>query len=206
MTHYHNDHCDAFNVLWEEYKDQIDVVYVTPLPWEDFEPIAQAWDAPETFATFLEQTKDSEKVITLNRGDQFEIAGLKVFVFNSYDWMVKRYGDIPNNCSIAFKISTSKSSMLFLGDMHNEDLGREIIDLFGAEALHADYVQSAHHGNHAQSYEFFLAVNPSVVFLDGPEWLMTGENYMAKDFLTWCAENGITTYDYRQAPTTLPMY
>lgn len=53
--------------------------------------------------------------------------------------------------------------------MHNEDLGREILDMFGAEALHSDYVQSAHHGNYAQSYEFFLAVNPSVVFLDAPE-------------------------------------
>ena len=55
------------------------------------------------------------------------------------------------------------------------------------------------------AHRLIEALNPSVIFLDGPEWLMTGEDYDAKDLLAWCAENGITTYDYRQAPVTLPL-
>ena len=53
------------------------------------------------------------------------------------------------------------------------------------------------------NFEFYEAVNLSVLFLDGPEWLMTGKNYNAKETLAWCQEHGIRTYDYRQAPTTL---
>ena len=203
LTHYHGDHASAFNALWEEYKDKIDVVYCTPLVWDDFIAEAQYWDTPETFETFLKITEGDPKIVQLHRGDQFELAGLKISVFNSYDKLSKRYGDIPNNCSLAFKISASEQSVLFLGDMHNEELGREILSMFGEDALHADYVQSAHHGNHAQSYGFFLAVKPSVVFLDGPEWLMTGDDYKAKEFLVWCEQQGFITYDYRQAPTTL---
>lgn len=203
LTHYHGDHCSAFNTVWEKYKNQIDVIYATPLVWEEFEASAKAWDTPETFSAFLEQTKDSGKVVLLNRGDQFEIAGLKVSVFNAYDDVVRKYSDIANNCSLIFKISAAKQSVLFLGDAYNHDLGKDILEQFGAEALQADYVQAAHHGNSTQSYEFYLAVKPSVIFLDGPEWLMTGEKYDAKDLLAWCREQGITTYDYRQAPTTL---
>ena len=203
LTHYHGDHCGAFNTVWEKYKDKIDVIYATPLVWEEFEATAQYWDTPETFSVFLEQTKDSDKVRMLKRGDQFEVAGLKVSVFNAYDDVVRKYSDIANNCSLVFKISAAKQSVLFLGDAYNNALGKDILEQFGAEALQADYVQAAHHGNNTQSHEFYLAVSPSVIFLDGPEWLMTGENYDAKDLLAWCAEQGITTYDYRQAPTSL---
>ena len=203
LTHYHKDHCEAFNALWDKYKDKIDVVYVTPLVWEEFEATAKDWDTPETFSTFLEQTQGSEKIKALNREDQLEVAGLKVSVFNAYDDVVRKYSDIANNCSLVFKISAAKQSVLFLGDAYNNALGKDILEQFGAEALQADYVQAAHHGNNTQSHEFYLAVSPSVIFLDGPEWLMTGENYDAKDLLAWCAEQGITTYDYRQAPTML---
>ena len=60
MTHYHEDHCGAFNALWPKYRDNIDVVYTTPLIWEDFIEVAQYWDTPETFSTFLEQTGGQE--------------------------------------------------------------------------------------------------------------------------------------------------
>lgn len=203
LTHYHNDHCDAFNTLWGNYKDQIDVVYCTPLIWEDFEPTAQAWDSPETFKTFLSITDGEEKVVRLYRGDELEVAGLKIQVFNAYDDMIIKHGDIANNCSLMFKVSASRQSVLFTGDVWRKGLGMEILEMYGAEAMQADYVQAGHHGNNTLSFEFYKAVNPSVIFLDGPEWLMTGESYDAKDLLAWCAENGIQTYDYRQAPTTL---
>ena len=203
LTHYHNDHASAFNALWQEYKDEIDVVYCTPLIWKEFEPTAQAWDSPETFSTFLSITEGDEKVIRLNRGDRLEVAGLEVTVFNAYDDLVRKYDDIANNCSLILKFSASEQSVLFLGDVWRKDLGMEILEMYGAETMQADYIQAGHHGNNTQSFEFYKALNPSVIFLDGPEWLMTGENYDAKDLLVWCKENGIKTYDYRTAPTEL---
>ena len=203
LTHYHHDHCGAFNVLWPEYRDRIDTVYCTPLEWDDVKDVFRDWDSPETMATFLEQTKDAENVKRLYRGDELEICGLKMKVYSAFDEEIPHLGDIPNNCSLMFKISSKHKSALFLGDTHNKAYGMTLLERFGAEELHADYVQAAHHGNNTQSFEFYEAVNPSVLFLDGPEWLMTGKNSNAKETLAWCQEHGIRTYDYRQAPTTL---
>lgn len=200
LTHYHNDHADAFNALWDEYKDKIDVIYCTPLDLNAFIEQARPWDSPETYETFLKNTENDERVIRLNRGDELEIAGLKVKVFNAYDEIVKKYSDYANNCSLVLKITNKEQSVLFLGDVWNKELGMEILNMYGAEAMQADYVQSGHHGNNTQSFEFYKAVNPSVIFLDGPEWLMTGEDYDAKDLLAWCEEQGIKSCDYRSAP------
>ncbi len=205
LTHYHNDHADAFNALWDEYKEKIDAIYCTPLDWNEFMEQARPWDSLETYETFLKNTENDERVIRLNRGEELEIAGLKVKVFNAYDEMVKKYSDYANNCSLVLKITNKEQSVLFLGDVWNKELGMEILNLYGAEAMRADYVQSGHHGNNTQSFEFYKAVNPSVIFLDGPEWLMTGEDYDAKDLLAWCEENGIKSCDYRSAPTSYPL-
>lgn len=105
-----------------------------------------------------------------------------------------------NNCSLVLKTTNIEKSVLFLGDVWNKELGMEILNMYGAEAMQADYVQSSHHGNNTQSFEFYKAVNPSVILLDGLEWLMTGEDYDAKDLLAWCEEQGIKGYDYRNAP------
>ncbi len=43
LTHYHGDHIGAFNAVYEDYKEKIDVVYVNPLDWETFEPIYHDW-------------------------------------------------------------------------------------------------------------------------------------------------------------------
>lgn len=156
-------------------------------------------------STFLEQTEGAENVKRLYRDDELDIKNLHVKVYSAFDEEIPPLGDIPNNCSFIFKISSENKSILFLGDVWHQPYGMTLLDRYGAEELHADYVQSAHHGNYTQSFEFFNAVNPSVIFLDGPEWLMTGDNYTARDTLSWCAKQGITTYDYRQAPTELPL-
>ena len=205
LTHYHNDHCDAFNALWEEYKDKIDVVYCTPLNWDEFMAQVREWDSPGTYETFLKNTQGNEKIIRLNRGDELEVAGLKVKVFNAFDDIVRKYSDYANNCSLILKFSASEQSVLFLGDVWRKDMGMEILEMYGPEAMQADYIQSGHHGNNTQSFVFYKALNPSVIFLDGPEWLMTGQDYDAKDLIIWCKENGIKTYDYRTAPTELTL-
>ncbi len=203
LTHYHGDHANAFNALWSEYREKISMVYCTPLEWDDVKDVFQDWDMPETMAAFLEQTDGAENIKRLYRGDEFDIKDLHVKVYSAFDEEIPPLGDIPNNCSLVFKISSENRAVLFLGDLWNRSYGMTLLERYGADELHADYIQAAHHGNNTQSFEFYKALNPSVIFLDGPEWLVTGENYTAKDLLAWCAEQGIITYDYRQAPTTL---
>ena len=203
LTHYHGDHIGAFNEVYGEYRDSIETIYVNPLDWETFDSVAKYWDTPEEFASFLNQTANADNVVRLRRNDRLTIDGASVYVYSAFDDVVKKItGDWPNNSSLVFKLSLEEDSILFLGDVHTKEMSQYLLDTYGSGALHADYIQSGHHGNASIPNEFYGALRPSVIFLDGPEWLMTGESYKAKDLLAWCAGNGIQTYDYRQAPNS----
>lgn len=209
LTHYHLDHIGAFNELYEQYREQIDTIYVNPLDWESFEPVCRDWDTPEAFSGFLEKTKGAENIVTLYAGDELAIDGLNIRVFSSFDEHVRELStDWPNDSSLVFKVSAQQESVLFLGDLSRKavPLGQYILDTYGADQVRADYIQAGHHGNWGQPISFYEQLMPKVLFLDGPGWLMTGEEYDAKDLKAWCAEQGITTYDFRDAPVTLPLH
>ena len=80
LTHYHADHCGAFNELYPEYRDRIGTIYITPMTWEEYEPNINPWDRPEIFQAFLELTKDAENIVPLHRGDEFGIGSLSFTV------------------------------------------------------------------------------------------------------------------------------
>ena len=203
LTHYHVDHIGAFNALWAEYRNRIGTVYVNPLDWETFIQVAHDWDSPESFSTFLEQTADADNIVTLHTGDALGIDGVNVKVYSAFDEHVRELSsDWPNDCSLVMKFSFTEDSVLFMGDLSRAGvpLGQYLLDTYGADELHADYVQAGHHGNWGQPIAFYEAIHPKLIFSDGPEWLMTGEDYDAKDLQAWCHENGIETRDYRQAP------
>ena len=205
LTHYHGDHIGAFNALWETFRDQIGTVYVNPLDWETFESVANYWDTPEDFARFLELTSGADNVVTLHRDDTLNIHGIGVTVYNAFDEHVRELStDWPNDSSLVFKLSFAEDTVLFMGDLARGGvpLGQYLLDTYGAEALHAKYVQAGHHGNWSQPIAFYEAIHPEVLFSDGPEWLMTGADYDASELQAWCHENGIETYDYRQAPSS----
>ena len=204
LTHYHADHIGAFNEVWPEYRSKTEKVYVTPLDWETFEPAAQSWDAPETFALFLEQTADADQIQFLNRGDSLSIGNLHLSVYNAFDEHVQELAkDIVNNASLAFRVTGEKDSMFFCGDMSDPALGQYLLDTYGAEALKSEYVQAAHHGNWGQKPEFYEALQPSTLFFDAPQWLMTGEQYDARLLKEWCLTQNIQVLDFTSAPNTI---
>ena len=208
LTHYHDDHCDAFNALWPEYQDRIGTVYVTPLTWEAFEPYCRDWDSPHTFRTFLEQTEGNGKIVPLQRGEELRLDGLKVSVFNAWDDEILQYtNDVANNCSLVFKIETGKTSVLFLGDLSSGELADRILEQFGTEKMKADYIQAGHHGWAPSLIPFYKALQPKEMFLDAGEYYLTSEEYADAHgvLVRWCEENGIPIHDYRGVPYSLIM-
>ena len=209
LTHYHVDHIGAFNAVYTDFKDQIDVIYVNPLDWGTFESVYKSWDTPESFSEFLEITKDAENIVTLYSGNELEIDGLKIKVFSSFDDHVRELSkDWPNDSSIVFKVSAVEESVLFLGDLSRKGkpLGEYIIDTYGVDEVRADYIQAGHHGNWGLPVSFYEKLMPKVIFQDCPEWIATGEKYDAKDLKAWCEENNITAYDFRDAPLTVILH
>lgn len=208
LTHYHNDHIGAFNALWAEYRDRIGTVYVNPLDWETFKPIIHPWDTPESFSTFIEQTADADNVITLYTGDELDIDGAHVKVYSAFDEHVRELStDWPNDSSLVMKFQFAQDSLLITGDLSRAaiPLGEYLLETYGTSELHADYVQAGHHGNWGQPIAFYEALQPRVLFQDAPEWLMTGDEYDAKDLKVWRDSHGIETHDFRDAPKSFDL-
>lgn len=201
LTHYHPDHIGAFNLVWDELKEEIGQIYVTPVDYETYLSAAHEWDQPAVFAAFLEHMQGVNCVDFLYRGNELEIGGLQVRILNAFDSHVKELStDWCNDCSLVIRIQAEKESILFLGDLSRAGvpLAEYILEEFGAENVRADYVQGGHHGNWGLPVSWYGKIMPKVFLFNAPEWLMTGEAYDAKDTEAWCKEHGIETHDYRE--------
>ena len=205
ITHYDEDHASVFNAIYND-PDGIEIgqVYASPMDYDYYLGFAvdRPWETPWVYETFLAQTEGDDRIHYLCRGDEFEIDGLQIDVFNSYDQMVVDTGnpDVANNTSLVFKITGDDDSILFCADIRY-DLGMQILDMYG-DAMDAEYVQAAHHGNNTVPYEFYEQVGAQVVLFDGPAWLTQTENYPVRDLIAQCRDNGITTYEFETAPNS----
>ena len=207
LTHFHLDHAGAFCEIYENPGDiVIDDVYVSNYDsaYDLFLRTYREHDNPETFAKYMNITNGgkAENIHHPQRGEELEIAGLKLKFFNTYDEKLlelNEYVDLPNNCSLVFSIRGRRDSILFTGDVYTAAIGDYMIDTFGDE-LHTEYVQCCHHGNSYMPNRFYEAVNPEVMFMDAPQWLMESEEHMAKDLAAWADERGIAHYDLRSGP------
>lgn len=203
ITHYHNDHVDAFNNIYEDPQEiTIKQVYDSPINYDKYIEVAHEWDFPESFEKYLDVTRGADNVTHLSEGDSFDINGLHISVFNSYGDTVLNNGsgDIPNNASLVFKIVGEEDSILFCADCHSETMADYFMKNYTEEELHAEYVQLGHHGNNSFPTYFYDYVKPEVVLFDAPDWLMTGEDYTARELEQYFEKQGISCYDYRTAP------
>ena len=212
LTHYDEDHASAFNKLYSN-PDGITIgeVYCTPLDYDFYLECAadRWWDTPWVYETFLEQTEGDERIHFLNRGDSFEIDGLQIDVYNTYDettfnlLLETGSGDAANFASLMFKITGTNDSFLICGDVHDATHAMRLLEMYG-DMLDSEYVQPGHHGNASIPAEFYSELGAEVMFFDGPEWLTQSDDYSAKPLIEWCHENGIETYEYATAPNSFP--
>lgn len=203
LTHYHNDHVDAFNQIWEN-PDGIEIkqIYDCPMDYEEYVAVAHEWDFVDSFTRYRDITAGADNVTHLYRGDVLTIEDLTITVINSYDEKVRESGtqDIPNDAALVLKLVGDEDSVLFCSDCHSPVMADLLMSEYSAEELHAEYVQLGHHGNNSFPTYFYDYVDPQIALFDSPEWLMIGENYTAKDMLLYFNEKGVTSYDYRTAP------
>ena len=207
LTHYDSDHVLAFNNIYADPQGiEIGTVYCTPLDYDYYVECAAErwWDTPWIYECFLAQTAGDERIQYLARGDVFEIDGLSIEVFNSYDQLVLDTGttDVANYGSLMFKITGKQDSFLVCGDVTGT-ICTTVLAMYG-DRLKATYVQFGHHGNNHISPDKWAVVDAEAAFFDGPAWLTESDDYSAKELKEWCISSGITTYEFATAPNNVP--
>ncbi len=208
LTHFHKDHIDAFNAIYEDPQGIIiDDIYASNYDsyYDRFLEEYQAWDDPDTFKLYMQLTDGGtkENIHHPKRGDELDIDGLHFKFYNTYDEkLLELYQeDIPNNCGLVFRVSTPNDSVLFMGDMYAPTVGQWMVDTYGEE-LRSEYVNLCHHGNSlmpASFYGYVLDEDGTMLF-DAPQWLMESEDHKAKDLAQWCDEMGYQRKDLTTAP------
>lgn len=204
LTHYHKDHVDAFNEIYEDPQGiTIDNVYATPLDADVFHSVAQEWDDVDSYDKFMELTKGADNVNYIHRDDILEFSdNLKLTFFNACDYVViDSAEDIPNDASLVFKMETENRSILICGDCHTKYMGDYLVETYG-DKLHADILQCGHHGNNSIPFDtgFYEAVDPQIAIFDTPEWIMTSANYTAGALAGQLKEMGVEIRYYNTSP------
>jgi beta-lactamase superfamily II metal-dependent hydrolase len=207
LTHYHKDHIDAFNAIYENPQGiKIKNLYVTPLEADVFYSLnLQEWDDVDTFEKFQEITEGAENITKVQRDDVLEFSdGLKITFLNACDDVVLNadgHEDIPNNDSLVFKIETASRSALFCADAHSKYIADYLVKTYG-DKLKSDILQCGHHGNNSMPTEtgFYEAVSPEVAIFDGPDWLILSPDYTAGALAAYLKDLGARIIWFNTAP------
>lgn len=107
------------------------------------------------------------KTHIVRQGESIQIDECRIdFLFTPHEGLT---ANPMNDASLAFKLTTPRKTVLFLGD-----LGPDGGDLLYRESRHllkADIVQMAHHGHMNVGMEVYAAIEPSVCLWCCPDWL-----------------------------------
>lgn len=173
LTHPHQDHIGAFNLLYTELEGiTVDKIYTVDMATPDECLEVASWDSVDAYNDF--RGLDISNVIYVYPGDNFKICDLDFNVLSAYDDNVKNLSrDYLNDGSLMFTVKNINETMLFCADV-GISMSDYLIENYG-DNLKADYLQMAHHGYGGLSDEFYQKVSPKVAFFDAPDWLMYDE-------------------------------
>ena len=200
ISHPHQDHAGAFNKIYADPQGiTIDRIYDSPIDYDVVKNAGEKWDDLQVFEDYMKVTSGAGNITHLNRGDTFELFGLNVQVFNAYDrYVLEISGDITNDSSLMFKISSKNKSMIFCGDIKYQ-MEDTILEMY-KDQLSCDYIQAAHHGNWSFSEEFYDLTGAETIIFDSPSWIIQDEQYPAHALKAHFDSRGVTSVDQTTSP------
>ncbi len=205
LTHPHPDHIGAFNSIMTEGEISVDAIYDNGLDYEYYSSVAREWDCIFAYEQYLELTSEWPEVHSLQIGDEVTFENLKITIINTYYPGIEHItGDVPNNSSLAFTVTTKNRKMLFVGDCHGEEIADKWLSDYG-ELLKCDYAQMGHHGNNSLPVSFYEHVKPQAVFFDAPDWLIEGKKYDTKANMKAIKQIAETLFDFRTCPNQVEL-
>lgn len=181
MTHAHNDHYDALNMLlYTDREPQIDKLYLN-FPNEEYQKQHFHELTIESVYHFMRRVKEHGLPLEIVvPGDQIQVDNVTFKIVYMADEEVITYNQ-PNNGSIVIRMEACGQSVLFTGDIGAE-AGDDMISKVDKKLIQADILQMAHHGQSGANEAFYQAVNPRACLWPTPLWLW--DNDFGKGFDT----------------------
>lgn len=200
LTHPHQDHIGAFNILNQDLDGiTIDKIYTVNMASPEECIQVAPWDSVDAYHNFLKLNVPNIKYMCA--GDKLEICGLEFEIISTYDENVKNLSkDFLNDGSMIFKVTNNMESMLFCADV-GISMSDFLVEKWG-DSLKADYLQMAHHGFGGLSDEFYSKVSPKIAFFDAPDWLMYDETgkYDTPQNIAFMKSLNAEIYSFNSAP------
>lgn len=174
LTHPHEDHIGAFNVIYPELSDiTISAIYTVAMATPEECLSVAPWDNVDAYNNFLALNISDIKYVYPE--DIIQIKDLEFEILSTYDENIAGIStDYINDGSMMFKVNGETESFLFCADV-GADVSDYLLQKYGTEKLVSDYIQMGHHGYGGLNDDFYEAVNPEVAFFDAPNWLMFDE-------------------------------
>lgn len=203
LTHPHQDHIGAFNVIYNDLQEiQLGTVYTVDMAVPEECLAVASWDSVDAYHDFWELgVEDLQYVYT---GDSLELFGLQVEIFSAFGEHVRQYShDYLNDGSMMFKVTGETESMLFCADV-GVGISDYLLNLWG-DKLQADYLQPGHHGYGGLKDDFYQRVKPRIAFFDAPDWMMldTTGKYDNPEHARLMESMGCEVKSFRSAPNSV---
>ncbi len=171
LTHPHIDHITAFNeiVSTDDPDFNIEAVYYN-FPTREF---VEKYDHPfelntiDEFNAVLPKLKDRAHIV--HTGDVINVDNVRIEILYHFEENYNFRNNTVNNTSIAFRVDTQDTSVMFLGDLGPEG-GDKLMEL-NIDKLKADYCQMAHHGHSGVSSDVYIMIDPKVCIWNARDWL-----------------------------------
>lgn len=206
LTHPHPDHIGAFEQIYPDLQGiTIKHIYAIPMSYDGYNSSADEWDEFNVFDRFAQLATNMPELEYLREGDQKDIVGLQMNLYNSFDnSLIGTTNDIANDSAMVFKLTGNSQSMLFCADC-GVSREKHLTETYG-DQLKADYIQMGHHGNSSLSDAFYTNIGASTAFFDLPDSILKdSEKYTASHYVELMTGLGAKIYSFNTGANVITL-
>ncbi len=190
LSHPHDDHCEVFLDVVENYADTVsfDKVYAN-FPEASFYEGSDEWAVEVLTNYYRLLPRFADKAAELSEGEVFNIGAAKFTVFYTFNPEFK----LCNSASTIMRMDLGGKSVMFTGDAWI-DSGNYVVEKYADSGLlKCDICKMSHHGNSGADKNFYEAVSPEICLWPTPSWVWDPDspNLTTLETRAWMDEIGV---------------